>query len=270
MKWIKLSLIVLLVLCTVGCLLTVGWQRYTQKNDPPVIRADESLLTISVADDESVLLRGVRASDTQDGDLTDQIIVAGISKLISRDTAKVSYLVFDSDNNMGSLTRMIRYTDYEKPRFSLAEPLVYSLNQEIVPTEKLKATDVLDGDITESVRISTLNLSEAAGVYTITAQVTNRMGDTARVELPVVLWETADDRAVITLKSGLVYIRKGDAFKAESYLVKVTDPNKKSPSLSDVKITGEVDSSCEGTYRVTYSYGTGSRAGMAILTVIVQ
>ena len=155
-------------------------------------------------------------------------------------------------------------------RFSLAEPLVYSLNQEIVPTEKLKATDVLDGDITESVRISTLNLSEAAGVYTITAQVTNRMGDTARVELPVVLWETADDRAVITLKSGLVYIRKGDAFKAESYLVKVTDPNKKSPSLSDVKITGEVDSSCEGTYRVTYSYGTGSRAGMAILTVIVQ
>ena len=34
MKWIKLSLIVMLVLCTVGCVLTVGWQRYTQKMIP--------------------------------------------------------------------------------------------------------------------------------------------------------------------------------------------------------------------------------------------
>lgn len=278
MKWIKLSLLILLVIGIAGCALTIGWQRYTQANDPPVIQADGDLLTLSVKDGDEKLLSGVHAADAQDGDLTDRVIVAGISKLISRDTAKVSYLVFDSDNNFASLTRLIRYTDYEKPRFSLSSPLVYSLNQEIDPSDRLKATDVLDGDISDSVRLSTLNLSESAGIYTVTAQVTNRMGDTARVELPVVLWDTADDRAVVTLKTGLVYLSMGAAFDAKSYqtfdarsyLTKVTEPNGKSAALSDVVITGEVDTTREGTYHITYSYGSGSRTGLAMLTVVVQ
>ena len=59
----------------------------------------------------------VSAYDNQDGDLTSGIVIGGISKLISDNTAKITYMVFDSDNNMARMTRLVKYTDYKKPYF---------------------------------------------------------------------------------------------------------------------------------------------------------
>ena len=56
----------------------------------------------------------------------ENIILGGISQLISEDTAKVTLLVFDSDNNMGMCTRYIRYRDYSRPHFEIISPLICS------------------------------------------------------------------------------------------------------------------------------------------------
>ena len=270
MKIIKLILALLFCVVTVLYAGTALYRAVFHKNDPPVISCSSHTLEVKVTDGADVLLSGISASDPQDGDLTAQVRIAGTSKLIDQNTAKVTYLVFDSDNNMGSYTRFIRYTDYARPRFEVTSPLLFDANQEIAPAKFIRAVDTIDGDISSSVRIATLNLTTAAGVYTITATVTNRMGDTAQIALPVILVDGLSSRVQVQLKQYLLYLDHGAAFDPASYLKGVTDPGDKAPSLADVQITSEVDTTAPGTYRVTYTYGSGNQAGTAILTVVVQ
>ena len=103
----------------------IGVKAYTRMavdTTPPQISCDTDTIDISVADPESVLLQGVTAKDDRDGDLTGSIMVKGVTNLLSGNTARVSYIVFDSSNNMATCQRTIRYTDYEKPRFALSQP----------------------------------------------------------------------------------------------------------------------------------------------------
>ena len=102
----------------------------------PVLTCDSDTLDISVSDGESVLLQGVTAKDKQDGDLTGNILISSISKMVGG-SARVNYLVFDSDNNVGSLTRTIRYTDYVPPRFQILKPLVYTPNEPVALLDRL-------------------------------------------------------------------------------------------------------------------------------------
>ena len=106
----------------------IGLKAYTRMavdTTPPQISCDTDTIDISVADPESVLLQGVTAKDDRDGDLTGSIMVKGVTNLLSGNTARVSYIVFDSSNNMATCQRTIRYTDYEKHRFALSQPLIY-------------------------------------------------------------------------------------------------------------------------------------------------
>ena len=77
----------------------------------PEMTVESGVLEISVNDDDEVLLQGVRASDKLDGDLTDDVIVSGVSKLLYDNTAEVTYVVFDSHDNMATGKRRIRFTD---------------------------------------------------------------------------------------------------------------------------------------------------------------
>lgn len=269
MKAIKILLIVTLAVVT--CLFgwsTVG-ERLSGENVGPSISTDGTTLEVSVKDGEEALLAGVTASDAQDGDLTGRILVQGVSKLITADTAKVSYLVFDSDGNAASTTRFIRYTDYRQPRFSVKEPLIYTMNESITLLDRIAVTDVIDGDITESVRVSALSGTSDSEVYTVSLQVTNSMGDTARVTVPVILLEGTASRPTVTLSSYLVYLDQGASFSSASYLRSVTTPAGLGDT-SKVEISGQVDTATPGTYMVYYRYPYNGTTGLAVLTVVVE
>jgi len=245
------------------------YQNSSTRRDPPVISCPEGVLEVSASDDESVLLSGITASDPQDGDLTGQVIIGGISKLISKDTAKVTFMVFDSDDNMGKLVRYIRYTDYHRPQFSVTEPLIFGSTNEISLLERLKATDALEGDISNRIRISTLSPTDNSNIFDITVQVTNSMGDTALLELPVLVQETNPLRPVIELSDYLVYLEVGSSFDPASYLSELRVSGV-SQDLSGVSVSSSVDPQTPGTYRVTYTYSANGTTGTAILTVVVQ
>lgn len=268
MRTIKILLIILLVV-TIGLFgYTTLSQKLSGRDVAPSISCDDSILEVSVADGKEALLTGITASDPQDGNLSDQIIVASISKLITADTAKATYYVFDSDNNMASCTRMVRYTDYQLPRFYLEEALIYNSASAIALTDRLKAVDVMDGDISESIRVSTLASTSDPEIYTVSVQVTNSMGDTARLSLPVILQSAAVRRPVINLKEYLIYLEQGSDFNPWDYLNNVHD-GVSFASNADVQINNEVNTAVPGTYNVTYTYlGSGS-TGTAILTVVV-
>lgn len=269
MRTIKLIVILLLVTTAVVFGITFISEKTSGKNEGPVISCASDILEVSVLEDTSVLLTGVTAKDAQDGDLTDQILLGGVSKLITDNTAKVTYLVFDSDDNMASFTRYIRYTDYSRPVFDVTESLTYATAEAVLPLERITATDVIDGDISASVRISTLRSTDTSEVYLVTAQVTNSMGDTARVELPVIVQDSDTSRPVIHLKKQLVYLDAGSAFDPGSYLRSVKQ-GRTSLSVSDVDIDNQVNVMEAGTYYVTYTYSGDWADAIAILTVVVS
>lgn len=269
MRTIKQAIIIILVLLIIGHIGSFFYLGSSDRKIPPTITCPEEVLEISATDTESALLAGVTAHDGQDGDLTDRITVAGISKLITNDTAKATLIVFDSDDNMASCIRYIRYVDYHRPTFTVLEPLVYSSTEEVAMLSRLKATDVLDGDISKNIRVSTLEPTNNSEVFHISVQVSNSVGDTAWLRLPVLLLESNPLRPEITLSQSLVYIEKDTKFTPSAYLLNLKVPGMEVP-LSEISIDNKVDTGKNGTYYVTYTYSANNVVGTAILTVVVQ
>lgn len=273
MKTIKQAVIIILALLVAINIGSYFYLGTSNRKVPPKISCPSEILEVSVSElrenPGKVLLAGITASDDQDGDLTNSVTVAGVSKLISKDTAKVTYMVFDSDNNMASCVRKIRYRDYRRPTFEVTEPLVYASTEEVAMLARLKAIDVLDGDISKNIRVSTLEPTNNSEIYHVSVQVSNSSGDTSWLTLPVLMLESNPRRPEIQLSNSLIYLDKGTKFTPSAYLLSLQVPAMDVP-LSDVTVDNPVDIGNPGTYYVTYSYSTSDGTGIAILTVVVQ
>ena len=269
MRILKIALIALLVVVSILFCVTTANRYLSGSHIPPTIQCASDTLEVSVLEDESAYLAGVTASDKQDGDLTGRILIQGISKLITNDTAKVSYIVFDRDGNAATASRMVRYTDYERPTFTVNQPLVYTENQDIRLLDRVNAKDCMDGDITQSIRVSSMAATADPEVQTVTVQVTNSMGDTAQQLLPLVVYSGTVVRPDVLLTDYLIYLEQGDSFDPSRYLVSVNTPIGPG-NTGDVQITGSVDTSVPGTYFVYYRYPYSITVGLTVLTVVVE
>lgn len=152
----------------------------------PVITSNNEWLKLSVKDDPSELMKGLTAQDNKDGDLTDEIMIGNKSKFISPGVCEVTYLVFDSSNNVGRYERKAEYTDYRSPEISVEEPLVFEVGSTIFILERLKVTDSIEGDISDRLKIMSSDVDNTEeGEYTVGVEVTNSFGDTVKEELKV-------------------------------------------------------------------------------------
>lgn len=239
------------------------------RDEAPSISCPQEALEVSVAADDAALLAGVTAFDAQDGDLTYKVRILGISKFIEDYTAKITYVVFDSHNNMSTCSRPLRFTDYRSPVFAVKAPLIYPKGASMLLLDRLSVTDVIDGDITDSIRVTPIKATSDPEIYTVDIQVTNSMGDTVRITLPVIQQESSLNRAEVTLSSSLVYLKAGSSFNAGNYLRSVSTP-KGWASPADVEITGNVDTNTPGTYMVYYEYRSENYSGTSVLTVVVE
>jgi len=269
MRLLKIIVTILLLVVTVLFAYTKVSESFSGASIAPIISCDEEVLEISVLDDSSALLRGVTASDAQDGDLTDEIMVAGISKFTGDATVSVTYMVFDSDDNIGKLTRTIHYTDYTSPRIEILQPLVYQATETMVLLDRIAVTDCIDGDITNSIRLTSQESTSYGDIYTVGVSVTNSMGDTTEIELPIVWYTDNQERPVVVLKSNLIYLQQGSSFSPRDYLVRAENAEG-AANKSEVKITGGVNTDMTGTYMVQYSYTYEGLEGIAVLTVVVE
>lgn len=267
----RLQIMLIAVLCVVSAVFAGAkfMQMRSESDIPPEIQCSKEILDISVKQDESVLLSGMSASDPQDGDLTDRIMVAGLSKLISEDSAKITYLVFDSDGNMASYVRTVRYLDYRMPEIEVIDALNFSRDETLGIISNLRVEDAIDGDISDQIRISTLRSTSDSNVFSIVAQVTNSMGDTAKVELPVIIMETNPARPVIYLQEYLTYLEQGSTFDSNRYIRGIL-VNRKGVPAREAVVETNLDTSVPGTYWVYYSYSANGMTGMAIQTVVVK
>ena len=152
----------------------------------PVISADTESIWVSVNATDEELMVGLTAKDEKDGDLTSEIVVGNKSKFIKKGTINVTYVVFDQDNNLAQLTRKVNYLDYESPKFSLADSLDFYVGEVVSVLQVLKATDSIDGDITDKIRIISSDVNNReVGTYSVKVQVSSDYGDTCEIMLPV-------------------------------------------------------------------------------------
>ena len=216
MRAIRWILCALLAVTAVLYTATGVMEHISRTDEGPVIECGEEIIQVSVHASEAELLAGVTASDAQDGDLTDRIIVGGVSKLVGTDLAKVTCLVFDSDDNMASLTRQVRYTDYRRPVFQLTQPLEFASTREARLLDRVRVTDSVDGDISGKARVSTLWPTDNDRVYSATVTVTNSMGDIANVEVPVIIRSAPSP---IRLSRQIIYVAVGESFDPMDYVI---------------------------------------------------
>ena len=227
MQRVILALFILTLLAFCGLRI---YRRLTVDVTPPVITCSTDSIDVSVTAGEEALLQGVMASDDRDGDLTDQILIKGVSPSLTDSSAQVTYIVFDSANNMATVTRTVRYTDYEAPRFALSQPLVYPAGQTVTLLDRLTASDVLP--------------------------------------LKVVI--TTGGPQLITLSDYLVYLPRGSAFDAAGYIQSVTAPDGTALPAGQVSIESPVDTSVPGTYHVGYSVTAQGQSYTVYLAVVVE
>lgn len=277
------SIIILVFAVCLGFYIGTGiWDKYRNDKTIPKIYTDEVVLHLSVNDPPEKLLEGLTAMDEKDGDLTDAIMVSGTSYFAEKGEVNVKYVVFDSDNNFGSLSRKVKYTDYHSPEFSLSQPLIFARNTDVSVPDYVQAADQLDGDLSDKVKISDSDIDvKNAGVYPITLEVTNSYGDRAFVETNVVIQESGSNGS-IELTDYLIYIDKGSEFQAADYVKAVISSSKEqlqteglqvydggSPICS-INVNGDVDTGTPGCYQLEYTYKTSRSEGSAWLTVVVR
>lgn len=222
----------------------------------PQIQCNSEVLGISVKADDSALLAGVTAKDDRDGDLTDQIMVQGISRLLTDDTVRITYVVMDSSDNIGSCTRSVRFTDYERPRLQLTQLPVYSTyttdNVMAELFESLSAEDLRDGDISDQIQISVQQAIDDTEID-VSVQITNSLGDSEVVPLTIVIDNDGAETPLVTLDEYITYVDAGSAFDPKD-CVRTLNGSPSSGANPGLRIDSQVDTAVPGAYQVRYQY----------------
>ena len=165
----------------------------------PVIEMDSDEVTISVKGGDAAILEGIKASDEKDGDITGNLFVESKSTFIEKGIFKATIAVADSDNHVTKVERKVTYSDYRSPQFTLKEPLKFLTTRENLDdlniAESLRANDVVDGDISNKIKISSeysIN-GYTTGDSHMEFIVTNSMGDTSKLPVTVNIYSALEE-----------------------------------------------------------------------------
>ncbi len=269
MKYLRIgvSLICVLFLALFG----VFYFKEQQKDTTyPVISIDSEIIDISLKMTEEELLAGVTAYDEKDGDITSKLIVESISKFIEDGVSVVTYSVCDEDNHATSVTRKIRFVDYTDPTFIIKQSLVFGLGEKINLASHIGAYDCIDGDISDRVVITATDYNtNEEGVFNVSLRVTNSMGDSIYMELPVYIEDKSYSAPQIELTDYIVYAKKGEKIDLTEFILSAIDKENQAGMkvLIDTNYKPDVPGIYEAHYETTDVDGI---KGHAVLTIIVE
>jgi len=268
-KILVIAAIALAVICFGGYKL---YQHSVNSNAAPVISFDSDKVDMSAAASEEDLLKGVTAQDAEDGDVSDSLIVESFSQMIGDCNVKVTYAAFDSDNHVSKATRIVHFTDYKSPRFTLSKPLICKESEVDGIPMMVGATDMIDGSLNSRVKVTAVDGTAVnkVGEHTMEFRVTNSLGDTVYLPVKLEVVSGSVNGAQITLKEYLAYAAKGSEFDASSYVVSYMRNDELVEGAKGLSISSNVDTSTPGTYEVTYKYGYGNSASYTRLIVVVE
>ncbi len=155
-------------------------------NAAPVITIEADSNEFSVKATEDDFLKDVVAIDKEDGNVTDSVIIESISQIIDGNKRTITYVAFDSSNNVTKIERDITYTDYKSPEIQCARDISVSMGSTNEILAKISAIDAIDGDISEQVRLEINDVKYGVpGKYSVKLSVTNSSGDVSTRDIVV-------------------------------------------------------------------------------------
>ena len=274
MRWIR-TFIILFFILAAAVFGVSRVQEFRERDETiPVITSDREILEIPCDYTQEQLTEGLTAYDEKDGDLTDEIVAGNFSRFLSPGICNVTYVVFDSSDQPGTLTRQVRFSDYHSPEFTLSEPLVFEEGRGSysVVMERLGAQDLLDGDLSEwIVQTDTDANYQREGDYHIQAEVENGYGDTSSVSLPVHVVKSGSQSVRIGLTSWILYLEQGSAVNPADYIGEVSGADGSRIDAGQVTWESSVDTQTPGVYEIHYTVSDGrGQTGETWMTVVVR
>ena len=265
-------------LCCAAFVWYVCTERRNEDREPPEITFAEDEISLSVSSAEEALLEGVSAWDSRDGVVTGSLVVESVSGIAADKMVTVTYAAFDRAGNVAKAQRTARYTDYESPRFTLSQPLMFTAGRYTDVMSLVGAEDAIDGSLTDRIKATLVggegSISEV-GVHDVEFRVTNSMGETVYLTAPVEVYETGTYNASLTLSENLLYLPKNAAFSPRDYLTGMTAAGRDIPldgsgDEVSVEIQSDVNTRTPGSYSVTYTVKSGPYTGYTRLLVVVE
>lgn len=207
-------------------------------------------------------LKGVSASDQEDGNLTSKIkIIEDSTKVNTAGTYKVTYQVTDSVGQTTKKTVTITVKYNNPPVITTKDKTFYEGQytktywQNTLRWQGISANDKEDGNITSKIKViaDTVDVNKA-GTYKVTYQVTDRFGKTATKDAKVTV--LYNNPPVITTKDKTFY--EGQYSKEDWVntlrMQDVSATDKEDGNLtSKIKVIADtVNVNVPGIYKVTY------------------
>ena len=221
-------------------------------NEAPVITAKD--ITLNVGDKFNLADLQIKATDSEDGDLTDKVAVEGNVNTTKAGVYTITITVQDSKGALA--TKKVTVTVKEKEVVN-QKPTISADNVTITEGDSfdksmlnIKANDSEDGDLADKVEISGEVNAMKAGTYTLTLTVKDSKGATAttKVTVTVKAKEVKNEAPVITAND--VTIKCGDKLSKTMFNAKAND-NEDGDITKDLTIdTSKVNTNKVGTYDV--------------------
>lgn len=268
-KWVRF-LCAVIVLCIVYTVFLFFSDRRGNIGGMPIIDVPNDILEVSVNDDESKLLTGLKAYDKEDGDLSTHIFVESMSGFDSNQCRQVTLGVFDNDDNLTRVTRTIKYVDYQKPEIDLKKALCYYyVSSKDEYKDFVSASSLVDGDLSSKITVDrdfyqgkdhfvTYSVTDSCGTKTSLTLKTNELSMEPTID--------------IELNDYLIRVPKGTNINARSYIENIKVLGVKDNTLKQkIDISNNYNPNVAGTYEFIYSLNRSSgEYGITKLVVIVE
>ena len=193
------------------------------------------------------LLKGVSASDKEDGDLTRKIEYTENIDITKPGTYQVTYTVEDESRFSVSKTVNVVVTGVPEPVIT-ANDIEVSQYTEFNEKENVFATDIVDGNITSNIIVEKSNVNtNVIGEYEVTYSVTNSYNKKVTKTIKVTVVE--NEKPVITAEDKEVLLNSEfDNMKD----VRATDKEDGDLTSNIIIENDNVDTSKVGKYQITY------------------
>ncbi|MFR8033013.1 MAG: hypothetical protein ACLU6W_03205 [Lachnospiraceae bacterium] len=229
---------ILSILCIVAVAFSIFVLQGEDRNEP-VIQFTEAIVYSPDMTRED-LLKGVTATDQEDGDLSDRVVVESIVQSNGKDYVKVYYAVVDNSGNGVRIGREIPYADdADRSEESLPDESA----EETVNAEEAEETPAEETPAEETPAPETAASSETA-------------------EVPV-----------LTMKTDQATLARGSAFVYQEYVESITDDKDAQNDLfRQLVINGTYDINTPGTYPLIFytQDSDGNTSNEVTFTLIIQ
>ena len=237
----------------------------SDRTGPAIIFAEDSAqeeqLPVYYGRNEEMLLEGVSASDTKDGDVSPSLKVEGVF-VRNENEVVVVYAAKDSSNNVTKRERTMRYPETHTEVIpgmadtDTQEPMTEEPGEE-TPAESASPAETPTPVPTETPEPTAEPTPQEAAAARELQKIDSLSPQAPRLYLTIYYME----------------IPSGTAFNRMDYVKDIQDDADAKDALYRViNIQGEVNINAPGTYELTYfvTDSNGNQSNHAVLTVVVQ